>query len=1593
MSIVKELLLSYIHSAKSMRDQGDKFEELIKDYFINSPDYTSRLENVWLWSEFPYKWGNDDGIDIVIKEKWSNEYWAVQCKFYNYDYSIQKADIDSFFTASGKMFEADGQLVQFSKRLIVSSTDKWSSTALKAIETQTIPTFRLNLEILENSSLNWEVYLKSDRKELLKKPKKVLMDHQKDALVATRENFKTSDRGKLIMACGTGKTLTSLRIMEDLFNSGAKVLFLAPSISLVSQTFKEWINESIEPINSFIVCSDNKIGKDLEDIKVSDLSYPPTTDAQTLYNNLSKVNNELNTVIFSTYQSIQTVIEAQNLGLDSFDLIICDEAHRTTGIAFDKENISNFVKVHENSLIKSKKRLYMTATPRIYNERSRGKADKHSASVYSMDDVGTFGPVFYKIGFGKAVQEGLLAEYKVLIVAVDDDKMGNLANEYNAFMIDEKKAIDSNLATKIIGSWKGLSKNGLIGIEEDGTKFILDDTLPMQKAVAFSKTIKASKTTTNIFEELTNLYNSISDDDKKMVGCKLKHVDGGMNSLERTQLLNWLQEDNINDEKQCKILSNARCLSEGIDVPALDAVIFFDTRDSIVDIVQSVGRVMRKPRDRDKEFGYIILPVAIPTSKIEDYNSYIETDSQFKSVWKVIKALRAHDETLVDEAVFRKKIKVVTTNSKDNIEDNTGSEQLAFKLPELPIGEISNAVYAAVPKKLGDLEYWTDWAKNVAKIADTIIIRVQELLNNSNARLVFEKFLETIRYNLNPYYTEKQVIEMLAQHIITRPIFEALFTDYSFTKNNAVSNSLEEIIKLIDSHNISSEIESLSAFYSSVNERVKLAKGDKARQNIIKNLYDTFFKNAFPKMVDKLGIVYTPIEIVDFLINSVENVLTKEFSLSLNDKDIDIIDPFSGTGTFTARLLQSGLISKENLPYKYENNIHANEILLLAYYISAINIESVYHSLTNEYKPFNGIVLTDTYQLKEHKDLIEENTLPENNEKAEKQKNKSIQVIIGNPPYSGGQESENDKNQNQTYKNLDARIAETYVAESTATNVNSVYDSYIRAIRWATDRLDNKGVIAFVTNSSFLEKNSMDGIRKSLLKDFSKTYVFNLRGAIRGKSTEDAKKEGQNVFNIMTGVAITILVKKDSEDENNGKLYYYDIGDYTSKNEKLNIIENFKSINQIPWKNVTPNNEGDWINQRDPIFDTFIPLGDKDNENPEAIFNFYTSGIKTNRDAWAYNYSKEELSKNMSRMIEHYNKQVTHYQEQTVGITKKELPEIDDLVDFNPQNISWSRGLKKDVKNGRKYEFKSKCIYRCSYRPFVKQWVYFNKEFNDMIYKMPKVFPTNNHNNTVIAVSGVGDRKPFAAFVSGDVVDVNFYTPTQCFPMYIYDLENNSNYQDSIFSNNNFKIDQYGYRKKETITDWALEKFQTYYRDTSIKKENIFWYVYGILNHKEYKERFAANLPKMLPKIPLVGDFWDLSNKGQQLAELHLNYDNVEPYPVKEIYNNLIPNYSVKKMTFNKIKSLTDKSTIIINDHLTISGIPEKAYEYSINGKTPIEWVLDKYDYSTDNKSTIINDANSWSEDPQYIINHLKRIINVSVLSTDLINSFKSLDI
>lgn len=1549
--------------AKTQRDRGTYFEYLVRAYFLNEPTYKNEFKNVWMLSDVPDLYGipkTDLGVDLVA-EKYNGSLVAIQAKFYSHP--IQKNNIDSFLSELGKDFYESG--------IIVASTDKWGKNAEKALEGRS-DVIRIGISDLRNSRVDWDKFSFDNPTIVSVKDKKQPRYYQKHVIKAALTHFEENSRGQLIMAPGTGKTFTSLKIAESLSklssNGQYKVLYLVPSIQLLTQTLRGWNNDTDMTMSSMAVTSDRNasrgsIKQDESNItvKASDIGFSATTSSKKLVENyveLMKYQKRELLVVFSTYQSIDVLGEAQKKGFPEFDLIIADEAHRTTGAKALGEDASVFTKVHDDVNVKAKKRMYQTATPKLYGSDVKKKAVANSIVISSMDDESLYGKVFYRLGFGDAITQGVLTDYKLMVLAVDEavvqkDMQKALADPENGLNIDD--------VGRIIGVWNGMVKRETFSDKVSGE--------PMQRAIAFSRTIKDSQRIAEQFENVVNDYlNS-----KESYSVEVRHVDGGMNALEKSEALDWLASDDIH-ENSARILSNVRFLTEGIDVPNLDAIIFLSPRKSQIDIVQAVGRIIRKFEGKD--YGYIILPIVIPAG--ENPEIILDNNKSYNVVWQVLNALRSVDERF--EATINKlelnkskpkNINVIGVGkapNNPNFNSTRGMVREAQKPYQTKLDfdweAVEGAIYGRIVQKLGDRRYLEDWSKDVADIARRHIQGINIVLkNNQESKNAFDKFLSSLKHNINESIDRAQAIEMLAQHLITLPIFDALFGEYSFIKNNPVSVAMEKIVEELSNYGFEKEQKELQPFYESVRLRAEGIDNAEAKQKIIITLYDKFFSTGFKSTTERLGIVFTPIEVVDFIVKSVDFALYKYFNKSLSTEGVHILDPFTGTGTFITRtlnhlksLLNKGEIDYNDLVRKYTQELHANEIVLLSYYIAAINIEAVFDDINcddQEYIPFEGIVLTDTFESTEIEDTLDDAFFGPNDQRLKRQKEKPITVIIGNPPYSVGQSSANDNNQNISYPNLDKRLENTYVTKSKSSLNKSAYDSYIKSIRWASDRLQGKGIIGFVTNGSYLDSNSTDGMRACLYKEFNYLYIFNLRGNALGLG-ENRKKEGGNIFGsgTRTTAAISILVKDGSENHN---IYYHDIGDYLSQKEKLNIIYELKDISNIQWNTIVPDRNNDWINQRDLSYEKYDNV-------VKDVFNNNAVGISTNRDAWVIGFSKDVVLLNSKRLVSNYNSELIRLSNDN---------EYKKNLNRDSNFIKWSEKLEKNFDSKKILSFDDRYLSTILYRPFTKKWIYYQ---NDLVDRPGQYYRKFGKENLVLMTTGRGASRPFSALVSRNLPSLDLQEKGQGFMRYDNEIG-----KDQLF------------QFQDNMNTAFAEKL-------GLSLDDTFAYVYGLLNSKEYQQKYANDLKKDLARIPIVKHKEKYVEVGKALIELHINYESVPVYEDVQIRMPDKAIYKVQKMKFAKKrdingKSVDDKSTIIYNNDIMISNIPEQAYEYIVNGRTAIEWIMEQYQIKTDKASGIVDDPNEYSNDEKYIFNLLLRIINVSIQTIDLVQSLPKFEI
>lgn len=1623
-------VIEVLRQAPSNSERGTEFEKLMVRYFELDPMLVQQYDQVCRWIDWSGRNGTvDTGIDLVASERDTGEYVGIQCKFYEPGNTLPKGEIDSFLNELGKE--------PFAKGIIISTTNRWGKNAEESLEGRSKPVSRIGLDVIAESRIDWDIAWPAGKLQIELTPSKRFAPrpHQQQAIDAVLRGFAAgNDRGKLIMACGTGKTFTALRLCERVAadNGGAaRVLFLVPSISLLSQTLREWTAQTELDLRAFAVCSDTKVSRTAEDYNVHDVPIPVTTDPARLAQEMAHRKRAAGlTVVFSTYQSLPAVAVAQGHGVDEFDLVICDEAHRTTGVTLAGEDESHFVRVHDADYLKARRRLYMTATPRIFADSVKDKADEHSAELVSMDNELTYGPEFHRLSFGEAVERGLLTDYKVLVLTVNESVIAPRLQQQLATVSGELPLDD---ASKIIGCWNGLAKRA--GTSPDGGGFAAGEA-PMRRAVAFARDIKTSKQLTEMFPLVVAAYQDMLNehendgqpinDTNRDLTCAVRHVDGTFNALERNRQLTWLK--GVIAEDECRVLSNARCLSEGVDVPALDAVMFLNPRNSVVDVVQSVGRVMRKAESKD--YGYVILPVAVPEGV--EPSEALGDNQRFKVVWQVLNALRSHDER------FDAMVNSIALNGKpdtksgqgstlmlDHIgpvtDDQDGTETVASDLTQQQMALFSlsawqEAIYARIVDKVGTRTYWEQWAADVADIAARLVTRITALLDgaHSEANTGFEQFLTGLRDNLNDSITPADAISMLAQHLITKPVFDALFAGHDFASHNPVSRTMQKMVDALGDAGLEAETTRLEGFYASVRRRASEVTSAEGKQQVIAELYEKFFRIGFKKQADALGIVYTPTEIVNFILRAVDTVSRTHFGRGLTDGGVHILDGFTGTGTFITRLLQSGLIHPADLARKYSGELHANEIMLLAYYIAAVNIETTYHALTgktaageDDYEPFPGIVLADTFQISEADDSMDSVMFPHNNARIEAQLAAPINVIVGNPPYSVGQDSANDLNANVKYPTLDGLIEQTYAKRSTATTRRTLYDSYVRAFRWATDRIADSGVVGFVSNGGWIDANTADGMRLSLADDYTTIYVYNLRGNQR-TAGELSRKEGGKVFGGGSRNTVAIFIGiKDPAHTGPCQVFYRDIGDYLTREDKLRIV-NDAQIDTVGWQPINPNTDGDWINQRDDTFPTWPVLGQKRGPSGAiTVFSNYSLGLATNRDAWVVNYSAASLSQNVHELVENYVHEQSRFVQYCTdtGVTRPSESVVGNFLRVYPDAargdyINWSAGLRSRFARQAVPSFNPDGVRRTAYRPFSRQLTYFDSFLNERQNQLPSMFPTPHHQNVGYYVVGAGSDVPFSAIMLDDLPNLHVTgagSGGQFFPRWTYEKANQGDGGLDFTVTEDGEVDEHGYRRVDNITDTILALYREAVGD-QVAKDDIFYYVYGLLHDPDYRAKYAADLKKMLPHIPTPQTrerFEQLADAGRRLAELHVDYETVDPYPLDvQLKPGAEPaDRETWRVTKMKWKSKTDHTAIVYNPKVAISGIPENAERYMLGSRSALAWIIDRYQVKTDKASGIVNDPNDWCDehdDPTYIVDLIKKVTTVAVETMKIIDALSA---
>ena len=1090
-----------------------------------------------------------------------------------------------------------------------------------------------------------------------------LWDYQKVAVKKVITELQSNDKCKLIMACGTGKTITSIRIMEKMMESGGVCVYFVPSISLIPQTLSQFQQNGVKKYQYHAVCSDKQAGR-VEDDAYSSLNIPSSTNSNDLVDALNKSKHDCPFIIFTVYNSWQVAVDGLTKANITPKLALYDEAHRTTG---KRDGFAG------NALkkLKAEKKVFMTATPRVYK-------DSTSKNVNSMDDEEVYGKDAYQLSFTDAVKLGKLVDFKITLPEFkESDRKGD--------KIDWK---DKRLAV-----WEGIQYPN--GTDQD-FKFL-------QRMIVFHSTIRSSK----IFANSTGQNKLLGEKAEKLAMEKIipsnskykiavRHVDSNMSANDRRKEIEWLKESN-DELKECRILSNARCLQEGVDVPALDAVTFLDPKKSPVDIIQAIGRVMRK--DENKEHGYVILP--IPTFKGYDTESQMNKNSEYKIISNVCSAILAHDNKLA--SVLNQSFLINGGSQGRGSKRTTKAfEEYLEKLIENANPKLLEYV-RTVMLDLVDRSYYPRYGKKLGLEAKKLEGHVKNLTAEGGSHEIMVKFHEELQILINDSITMGDAIQVLCQHKVLKPVFDLLFPKSA--SDNSVSAELDKTLK-----NLDLVLPSFDHIYDSIEKELENITDQAVKQEFIRNLYDSFFKGADEKAATKHGIVYTPVEVVDFINNSVQHVLKTEFNTDFSEKDVKVIDPFTGTGMFITRLLQSELISKDKLDYKYKNDIYANDITLLAYYTAQANIETTYRGIKNEYEPFGGISYVDTlaqnpfYRLDkkyQHVQSSIDQPFIKSYKRIKAQNKADLCVIIGNPPYSGGQKNASEDNKNTKHEFIEERIKNSYVKYIPNQSAKGMYNSYIKALRWSTDRIGKSGIVGFIIPSGFITVNTMAGMRKCLFDDFTDIYILDLLGD--AKLLGDARqRQGGNIFGSGSREPICILIFVKNPDKKKHKIHYKQLVERLSTEQKLDKIVQMQSIGNIDdWEDIVPNEYNDWKNQRgkeDEEFKNLMLIGSKEgkkNKTDKVLFRQYKLGLSSNRDRWVYNSSKSRLESNMNSMINYCNTQ-----------------DPDKFI-IDPKQAKWTDASKRKYKKLGKQSLNKNKVRESLYRPFFKQYLYHDEVFND----------------------------------------------------------------------------------------------------------------------------------------------------------------------------------------------------------------------------------------------------------------------------------------
>ena len=1362
-------------------DTGRRFERLMRRAFETHPyEYgPARFEEVWLWTDWPDRtalgYGTDLGIDLVARqtEAHGGGLCAIQCKNYAEDNKVPTSDVNSFLAASGT--------AHFTTRILVMTSDLekagWTKVKKASPRCEVIGPGKL-----DSWPAPWQDFL--DRPEELdfhKRPKHSPRPDQRDALDAIAKGYQQAGRGRLVMPCGTGKSLVAMWAAEENVGAGGTVLYLVPSIALMGQTMREWArNRSIDHIYVG-VCSDKTTGRrgDGDTARdLAELSMPVSTDKAGIEQALERpVGNKMR-VVFSTYQSLPVLASALPADF-AFDLVVCDEAHRTTGV--DKptdDEVSAFRLIHKDEQVPAQFRLFMTATQRIYTAAAKVRAATRDNDIYSMDDEKDYGPLLYEMSFKDAVDGGLLSDYEVLIVATSQSRLTTGMSDLVAAVNKEggkRQVVSKADAVKLLGCWDALADPNTTGVSENRPTGKLangNGRGHLNTAIAFTNTVKLSKAIAGPPGESRGLWQEVATeasagtDATELLDMSTRHVDGSTPAIVRAAQLDRLRADPT--PGVCQVISNARVLTEGVDVPALDAVVFLQPRKSKIDIVQAVGRVMRTYPG--KRTGYIVIPVVVPEGKGVTDTEVLDS-SDFGVVWDVVRALRSHDERMdmwvnhIDAARNSKKVGLITRGTDQPLGDDEDIEQLRFMLDE--------RIASKMVERCGDRKMWPSWGARAASVCREVRKKVDAQLAVPETAEAFGFFVQAMRSVVGDHLTEEHAAEMVAQHIVTIPIFDCLFADSDFARSNPVSMAMNAMVDAFappadapDGDRIAAatlfedDLRPLTRAYRAMQSVFGGALTPAAKVDVLREVYDGFFKAAMNDVVKRLGVVYTPVEIVDFIIRSADAVCRKEFRKGITSENVNVLDPFSGTGTFPYRLLtatdseNNHIIREEDLHRKYYSELFANEMVLLAYYIAAIKIEAGMAErggfTASKFNPFPGITFSDTFL----ETATGGSPLPgmaDNIARQSRQGGVPITVIVMNPPWSAGQKSTGEDNPKTDHPQVKDRVRDTYgkrhreVAGLGAGKSSG--NLYVQATRWASDRLGKPdtiaghGVIAMVHPNSLITGTTLAGMRAALRDEFTDIYVVNLRGDAM-KAGEEFGIDGAKIFGqgSRNGVQITVLARNPTRARPGGGIVHYAaVPEGCTLDQKLQWLAQLGDVTSDQFTEVPPNESHHWANLTDGSFKKLMRVCATSREpQDELLSHISAGGVMTACDPYVYAFDYDELVNKVTKFIDAYDSALARIQaaqlredraktreERTQA--RQDLEAEITLATTNTERslrvIKWTGKLKRSLHRGDVIEFDASRIRQVLYRPFTKVWMYEDARILDKVQAVSSLFP------------------------------------------------------------------------------------------------------------------------------------------------------------------------------------------------------------------------------------------------------------------------------